>query len=47
LSGAGGGILRDVIRADSRNPALRTSFYAEVCVIWGFALAMTVDWLAR
>ena len=47
LSGAGGGILRDVLRADSRNPALRTSFYAEVCVIWGFALAMTVDWLAR
>ncbi len=47
LSGAGGGILRDVIRADSRNPALRTSFYAEVCVIWGFALSLTVDWLAR
>lgn len=47
LSGAGGGILRDVLRADSRNPALRTSFYVEVCVIWGFALSLTVDWLAR
>jgi polar amino acid transport system substrate-binding protein len=47
LTGAGGGILRDVIRADSNNPALRTSIYAEVCLVWGLALSVMVDWLAR
>ena len=47
LSGAGGGILRDVLRADSNNPALRTSFYAEICLIWGLVLAMTVQWLGH
>jgi polar amino acid transport system substrate-binding protein len=47
LSGAGGGILRDVLRAGYANPALRTSFYAEVCVIWGFALTMAILFLLR
>lgn len=37
LGGAGGGILRDLLRAGCANPALRTSFYAEVCVLWGAA----------
>jgi len=47
LTGAGGGILRDVLRGDSRNPALRTSFYAEVCILWGLALSLVVEGLAR
>jgi len=47
LSGAGGGILRDVLRANSNNPALRTSFYAEICLIWGLVLALTVQWLGQ
>ena len=34
---AGGGILRDVLRADADNPALKTSFYAEISVCWGDA----------
>lgn len=47
LSGAGGGILRDVLRASGNIPALRTSIYAEVCIVWGLALSLTVDFLAR
>lgn len=47
LTGAGGGILRDVLRGDSRNPALRTSFYAEICILWGLGLSLVVEGLAR
>jgi polar amino acid transport system substrate-binding protein len=47
LSAAGGGILRDMLRADSNNPALHTSFYAEICLIWGLMLSLTVEWLGR
>ena len=47
LSGAGGGILRDVLRASGNIPALRTSIYAEVRIVWGLALSLTVDFLAR
>ena len=44
LTGAGGGILRDVIRADVDNPGLKGSFYAEVALLWGliFSVALTV-----
>lgn len=45
LSGAGGGILRDLLRTGYENPALRTSFYAEVCVIWGLALTLAIIFL--
>ena len=45
LSGAGGGILRDLLRTGYENPALRTSFYAEVCVIWGLALTLVIIFL--
>lgn len=45
LSGAGGGILRDLLRTGYENPALRTSFYAEVCVIWGLALTLAIVFL--
>lgn len=40
LSGAGGGILRDILRTGYDNPALRTSFYAEVCLCWGLLLSL-------
>ncbi len=33
LTGAGGGIIRDVIRADANNPFLKGTFYAEVALI--------------
>lgn len=45
LSGAGGGILRDLLRSGYENPALRTSFYAEVCVLWGLALSLAILFL--
>jgi len=46
LTGAGGGILRDVIRADVDNPGLKGSFYAEVAVIWGLILSLGLSWYA-
>jgi len=45
ISGAGGGILRDILRVGYNNPALRTSFYAEVCLCWGFLLSLAVLYL--
>lgn len=42
LGGAGGGILRDLLRSGYENPALRTSFYAEVCVLWGALLTAAI-----
>jgi polar amino acid transport system substrate-binding protein len=47
MSAAGGGILRDMLRADSKNAALHTSFYAEICMFWGIVLSLTVEWLGR
>jgi polar amino acid transport system substrate-binding protein len=44
LSGAGGGIVRDVMRADPDNPGLKGSFYAEVALIWGLILSLFLDW---
>ena len=44
LTGAGGGILRDVIRADANNPGLKGSFYAEVALIWGLILSLFLNW---
>lgn len=44
LTGAGGAILRDVIRADANNAGLKESFYAEVSLIWGLALSLFLDW---
>ena len=44
LTGAGGGILRDVIRADADNPGLKGSFYAEVALIWGLILSLFLNW---
>jgi len=42
LSGAGGGVLRDLLRSGCENPALRTSFYMEVCILWGLALTLAI-----
>lgn len=44
LTGAGGGILRDVIRADTDNPGLKGSFYAEVALLWGLILSLFLNW---
>lgn len=47
LTGAGGGIIRDVIRADADNPGLKGTFYAEVALIWGFLLSIFLTWYAN
>lgn len=44
ITGAGGGILRDMVRADSNNPSLKGSFYPEVAVIWGFLFSLFLTW---
>ncbi|WP_092963607.1 TRIC cation channel family protein [Falsiroseomonas stagni] len=46
LSGAGGSILRDVVRSDPLVPAMRRSFYAEVCLIWGLFLSLGLTWIS-
>lgn len=38
LTGAGGGILRDLVRQAERIDSLHDAFYAEVPLIWGFLL---------
>jgi len=47
LTGAGGGIIRDMFRADANNPFLKGTFYAEVALIWGFALSLFLTWYAN
>lgn len=44
LTGAGGGILRDVLRSDPNIASLKTNFYPEVGLIWGFFLSMFLLW---
>jgi len=46
LTGAGGGILRDVIRADPNIPSLKGEFYAEVALIWGALFSLFLSWYA-
>jgi polar amino acid transport system substrate-binding protein len=47
LTGAGGGILRDIVRSDPTIPVLRRSFYAEICFIWGLFLSLGLLWFTE
>ena len=47
LTGAGGGIVRDVIRGDANNPFLKGTFYAEIALIWGLILSGFLMWYAN
>jgi polar amino acid transport system substrate-binding protein len=47
LTGAGGGIFRDVIRSDANNPFLKGTFYAEIALIWGLILSLFLIWYAN
>jgi polar amino acid transport system substrate-binding protein len=47
LTGAGGGIIRDVIRGDANNPFLKGTFYAEIALIWGWILSIFLMWYAN
>ena len=42
MTGAGGAILRDVIRADASHPTLRHDFYAELSFFWGLMLSIFI-----
>jgi polar amino acid transport system substrate-binding protein len=44
LTGAGGGIVRDIVRADSNIPSLKGSFYPEIALIWGLAFSLFIMW---
>lgn len=44
LTGAGGGILRDVLRSDPDIPALKGELYPEIAFIWGLLLALFLQW---
>ncbi len=46
ITGAGGGILRDVVRADSNNPSLKGSLYPEVALLWGLLFSLFLTWEA-
>ena len=39
MTGAGGAILRDIVRADSSHPTLRHELYAEISIFWGLVLS--------
>lgn len=47
LTGAGGGILRDIVRADMHNATLKRGFYAEVGLVWGLAFSLFLEWQVR
>jgi polar amino acid transport system substrate-binding protein len=47
LTGAGGGIVRDVIRGDANNPFLKGTFYAEIALVWGLILSLFLMWYAN
>jgi polar amino acid transport system substrate-binding protein len=40
LTGAGGGILRDIVRADPDISALKRGLYAEIALVWGLLLSL-------
>ena len=40
LTAAGGGILRDIVRQSGSVSSLKSEFYAEVPLIWGFLLSV-------
>ena len=42
LGGAGGAILRDIVRGDADHPTLRHEVYAEIALVWGLALSVFV-----
>jgi polar amino acid transport system substrate-binding protein len=44
LTGAGGGILRDIIRGGGDIPNLRTGIYGEVALFWSIVLTAWLEW---
>lgn len=44
LTGAGGGILRDVVRSDPHIPTLKGELYPEIAFVWGGVLSFFLIW---
>jgi polar amino acid transport system substrate-binding protein len=44
VTSAGGGIIRDMVRADPNNPSLKGSFYPIIAIIWGFIFSTFIIW---
>lgn len=44
VTGAGGGILRDIVRQRGDIAVLKTEFYAEVALAWGLVLSVYLLW---
>jgi polar amino acid transport system substrate-binding protein len=42
LTGAGGGILRDVLRAQADIPSLKGTLYPEIAILWGFVYSVAI-----
>lgn len=47
VTGAGGGILRDVLRSDPDIPSLKGELYPEIAFVWGGLLSFFLIWEAR
>lgn len=47
LTGAGGSVLRDVVRGDTQHPTLRRSLYAEIALGWGLVLSIFINRYAQ
>ena len=47
LTGAGGAVLRDVLRGDNQHPTLRRSLYAEIALGWGLVLSIFINHYAQ
>lgn len=46
LTGAGGGVLRDMLRAQSDIPTLKGTIYPEIALLWGLAFSLFISWEA-
>jgi polar amino acid transport system substrate-binding protein len=44
LTGAGGGILRDIVRGRGDIPNLATNLYCEVPLVWSFGISLYLVW---
>ena len=44
LTGAGGGIVRDLLRSDRYITALKDELYAEVALVWGLMYSLFLTW---
>jgi polar amino acid transport system substrate-binding protein len=47
ITSAGGGILRDMVRADPNNSSLKGSFYPLIAVIWGLIFSLFIIWYSN